>query len=112
MATRSSDFKRNPRNPKYWPAYLGHAGQGFICGLLLPPPLSVTLAVVGYWLYQRTEFQRFAMRRDAEMRWGQDAVVDDWPSRDIADHLAGLWLGIIVGLPGWVYLPLRLLGLV
>lgn len=86
-------FKRAARNPKYWMAYAGHFAQGFIAGLLIPLPLNVLLAVVGYWLYQLTEYRRFADKRNAVMCWGKQAIVDDWPSRDIADHLAGVWSG-------------------
>ena len=91
-----SSYKRAPRNPKYIGSYAGHFLQGFICGLLIPPPLNILLAAVGYRLYQLTEYRRFADRRDALLRWGDKAGVDDWPSRDIADHLAGIWTGIAI----------------
>ena len=119
-----ANFKRAPRNPKYWPAYFGHAVQGFVCGAIVPPPISFVLLVIGYWLYQVVEYRRFADRRDAE-QWAwekehayieamgkpidmREWVVDDWPSRDIADHMIGMWVGAVVGLPTWMLIALRL----
>ena len=88
------NFKRNARNRRYWASYLAHALQGFIAGLLVPMPFNVMLASFGYCLYQVIEYWRFAGKRDALFRWGTKAIVDDWPSRDIADWVIGLWCGI------------------
>ena len=87
-------FKRAPRNPKYWWSYAGHFLQGLAVGVSLPG-VNLILACLGYWLYQVVEYRRFADKRDAMLRWGPGFEVDDWPSRDLADHLAGLWVGTV-----------------
>ena len=45
-----------------------------------------------YMTYQIVEWLRF---RDVVQ--GIDST--DWPSRDIADFLAGIWVGFFLGLP-------------
>lgn len=86
---------RNPRNwRRYWHSYLGHMAQGFVIGLLVPCPFNLVLLWESYLFYQRIEYERLRDKRDAVERGAP--VVDDWPSRDTADLMAGMWLGNFV----------------
>lgn len=107
-----ASYRRNPRRLAYLPAYLGHAAQGFIAAQLplLGPTLwawggpaewCLLLAIAGgavgllamglFACYQVSEFARFTVRA---WRQGIERVIDDWPSRDISDALAGVWLAV------------------
>ena len=105
---------REPRNwRKYWHSYLGHAAQGLICGVLGTPVGAALIIAYCYAQYQRLEYQRFRDRRDTQ--WynagpGQrDAkpLVDDWPSRDVADFMVGAWMGLGLQLAVVVALVIR-----
>lgn len=108
--------KRAPRNPKYLASYIGHGLQGFICAVLATPVGAALIITYCYCQYQRVEYQRFRDRRDTD--WynqgpGQrDAkpLVDDWPSRDIADFMLGAWVGVGVQILAGLYVAWRFLG--
>ena len=83
---------RQPRNwRKYWKSYLGHVVQGVVVGVALPDAHAIWGVFICYTVYQIVEWLRF---RDVVQ--GIDST--DWPSRDIADFLAGIWVGFFLGL--------------
>ena len=78
---------REPRSwRRYWHSYLAHGAQGLVVGLALPTTVALVLAFVGYLVYQVVEYGRC---RDI----GRGGTCGDWPSRDIADFMLGLWVG-------------------
>ena len=80
-------MRREPRNwRKYWHSYLAHVAQGLVVGFALPTTVALVLAFVGYLVYQVVEYGRF---RDMD----SGVKCSDWPSRDIADCMLGLWVG-------------------
>lgn len=80
-------MEREPRNwRKYWHSYTAHVAQGLVVGFALPTTLASVLAFVGYLVYQVVEYGRC---RDI----GRGVQCSDWPSRDIADFMLGLWIG-------------------
>ena len=80
-------MEREPRDwRKYWHSYLAHGAQGLVVGWSLPMTLALVLAFVGYLVYQVVEYGRC---RDS----GRGVTCGDWPSRDIADFMLGLWIG-------------------
>ena len=81
---------REPRNwGKYWHSYLAHVAQGLLVGFAIPTVVALVLAFVGYLTYQVVEYRRF---RDI----GREVKCSDWPSRDIADFMLGLWAGLLL----------------
>ena len=115
--------KRDARNPRYRWAYWGHRAQGFALGCILGwgmAPLLVRL----YARYQSVEYERFRDRRDTldannlrradpskkrSVRAVERLVVDDGPSRDLMDFMAGAWAGMATGL-AWQAVALMKLG--
>ena len=84
---------RRQRNWRaWWFSYLAHYAQGGLVGLLVPWPLNMILAYLGYSQYQEVEYARLRDLRDAE--YEGKAMVGDWPSIDLMDRLTGLWVGI------------------
>ena len=82
---------RQPRNwKKHWKSYAGHLVQGVVVGWLLPDYHAAWGVLLCYLLYQVVEWLRF---RDVV----QGIDLSDWPSRDIADFLAGVWIGVVAG---------------
>ena len=78
-------MKRLTRQPrKYWLAYAGHALQGFLVGLFCPMFWGAFL----YTHYQRSEFEAYWKRNEAG-----EYLAGDMVSRDIADYLAGYYVG-------------------
>ena len=89
------EFERLPRRSKYLFSYIGHVVQGFFAAVVLGWLTPIAL-VACYIAYQALEFSRaIALRRAKANNW---AVLDEWPSRDIADFLLGLWGGMVVGM--------------
>ena len=83
-------MRREPRNwGRYWHSYLAHGAQGLVVGFALPTTVALVLAFVGYLVYQVVEYGRF---RDM----GSGVKCSDWPSRDIADFMLGLWVGLLL----------------
>ena len=83
-------MRREPRNwRKYWHSYLAHVAQGLVVGFALPTTVALVLAFVGYLVYQVVEYGRF---RDMD----SGVKCSDWPSRDIADFMLGLWVGLLL----------------
>ena len=83
-------MRREPRNwRKYWHSYLAHGAQGLGVGFALPTTVALVLAFVGYLVYQVVEYGRF---RDMD----SGVKCSDWPSRDIADCMLGLWVGLLL----------------
>ena len=79
-------MRREPRNwRKYWHSYTAHVAQGLVVGWSLPTTVALVLAFVGYLVYQVVEYGR--CRDIGRVKCG------DWPSRDIADFMLGLWIG-------------------
>ena len=93
---------REPRRWKYAPHYLAHIAQGAVIGFVLPPVVMGVLLALGYMYYQLVEYQRF--QRTQERREAGLPVLDDWPSRDIADWQIGGWIGFLFGMGVWAWL--------
>ena len=90
---------RNPRKRAYTLSYAAHVAQGMIVAILLPPPVMALVLALYYLRYQEVEsvrFQQVQSRRDANL-----SVVDDWPSRDIADWMIGGWVGLPISTVAW-----------
>ena len=90
-------LKRQPRNPAYFWSYAGHIAQGFICGLAMP----LVWLPLAYIAYQCIEWICFWKRNEAGK-----FLADDHPSRDIADFMAGGWIGSAFGIPLWWFIVL------
>ena len=85
---------RRERNWKRWFwSYVVHFMQGVVVGALVPWPINLVLAYMGYSQYQTVEYRRLQDLRDSEHEG--KAPVGDWPSLDLMDRLAGIWVGIL-----------------
>ena len=87
-------FERLPRRHRYLLSYIGHAAQGLVCALILGW-LAPLVIVSCYLAYQRLEFLRAQCLRDAKL--SGIPILDEWPSRDVADFMIGLWIGLPIG---------------
>ena len=92
---------RAPRKAKYLWSYAGHVLQGVVLGVVLGFLMAVALVVL-YLAYQRIEYSRFKDRVATETAGRR--LLDDWPSRDIADFMLGGWIGMWLGLSWQGYL--------
>ena len=104
-------FKRPPRKREYAPAYWGHAVQGFLAGLLMPSPVLGWAAHKTFLKYQVLENTVYRHWRDAW--YAGEAPTPDCASRDVADHLIGLWAAVPFSIAkdaGLVWLALNLAG--
>ena len=81
-------MQRLTREPRSWKAngwaYIGHAAQGFVAGLVLPFIWQPYL----FAQYQRCEFEAYWRRNEAG-----EYMAHDYPSRDIADYTIGYTTG-------------------
>lgn len=91
-------WKREPRDPAYRWAYWGHRAQGYAALLVIAawsPPAAAAGLSLAFVLYQLTEWMAYHSHRDAW--YAGKAYTPDSPSRDIADWMAGGWVGFAKG---------------
>ena len=81
-------MEREPRNwRKYWHSYTAHVAQGLVVGFALPTTVALVLSVRVAISSTRS------LSMDGADDIGRGVQCSDWPSRDIADFMLGLWIG-------------------